>query len=216
MARYTKGALGAFSGKLGNVVGSNWRSIDYLRSLPKPSRKPASPLQLAQRMRFSIAVGFLQPIKDILNIGFSDASLSRTTGYNQGVKSMLKNAVVGEYPDFDIDFQGVELSRGSLAGLVNLSIAEDEPYTLSVSWTSLINRFNSFLDDDVLVLLYNKTKKLFTVYEDVTRGEEEVRIELSESFKDDELVCWTFLVKRDGDTTSNSQYAGMIVVEGAI
>lgn len=214
MARYTKGALGAFSGKLGNVVGSNWRSIDYLRSLPRPSNKPASPLQLAQRLKFGMAVSFLQPIKDVLNIGFSDASLDKSTGYNQAVKSLLENAIIGEYPDFELDFEKIELSKGSLAGLINLSVEEVEPYTLSVSWVSLINRFNSFVDDDVLVLLYNKTKKLFTIYEDITRGEEEVRIEFPDVFEGDELICWTFLVKRDGNTTSNSQYVGTIVMEG--
>ncbi len=214
MARYTKGALGAFSGKLGNVVGSNWRSIDYMRSLPRPSKKPASPLQMAQRMRFAMAVGFLQPIKDVLNVGFSDTVLGTSTGYNQGVKSMLKNGIIGEYPDFEIDFSGVELSKGSLAGLINLQMTESEPSTITVSWESLINRFNSFVDDDVLVLLYNKTKKLFTIYEDMTRGEEEVKIVLSDTFIGDELVCWTFLVKRDGNTTSNSQYVGTIELEG--
>ncbi len=214
MARYSKGALGAFSGKLGNVVGSSWRSIDYLRSLPKPSNKPASPLQLAQRMKFAMTVGFLQPIKDVLNVGFSDVTLSRLTGYNQGVRAMLKNAITGDYPDFEIDFEKIELSRGSLAGLTNLSIEEVEPYILSVSWVSVINRFNSFVDDDVLVLLYNKSKKLFTIYEDMKRGDEEVRIELPQSFVGDELVCWTFLVKRDGDTTSNSQYVGSVMLQG--
>lgn len=214
MARYTKGALGAFSGKLGNVVGSNWRSIDYLRSLPRASKKPATLLQLAQRLKFGMAVSFLQPIKDVLNIGFSDATLGKSTGYNEAVKSMLTNAIVGEYPDFEIDFGGIELSKGSLAGLINLAVEEVEPNTLSVSWVSMINRFNSFADDDVLVLLYNKTKKLFTIYEDVTRGEEEIRIDFPDVFGGDELVCWTFLVKRDGDTTSSSQYVGTIVLEG--
>jgi hypothetical protein len=62
MARYIKGALGAFSGKLGNVVGCCWRHIDYLRSLPKPSKKPATPLQLAQRSKFALAASFLSTI----------------------------------------------------------------------------------------------------------------------------------------------------------
>ncbi len=214
MARYTKGALGAFSGKLGNVVGSNWRSIDYLRSLPKPSNKPASPLQMAQRLKFALAVGFLQPIKDVLNIGFSDANLGKSTGYNQGVRSMLRNSIFGVYPDFEIDFEELELSRGSLNGVFNLIIAEDTPFNLKVSWESLTNRFNSFADDDVLVLLYNKNKKLFTIYEDVARDEEALDIVLSNSFLGDEIVCWVFLIKRDGKTTSNSQCAGTITVAG--
>lgn len=214
MARYNKGALGAFSGKLGNVVGSSWRSIDYLRSLPKPSKKAASPLQMAQRTKFAMAVGFLQPIKDVLNVGFSDVNLNKSSGYNQAVRSMLKNAITGVYPDFEIAFDALVLSRGSLSGVVDLRMEEDVPFNLKVSWESITNRYHSFGDDDVLVLLYNKNKRLFTIYEDINRDEEEVDIPLSESFLGDEMVCWVFLVKRDGDTTSNSQYAGTVTVAG--
>ncbi len=39
MGSYSKGANGTFSGKVGSVVGTSWRSIDYLRSLPKKSKK---------------------------------------------------------------------------------------------------------------------------------------------------------------------------------
>lgn len=37
MATYSKGTNGAFSGKVGRVIGSNWRSTDYLKGLSKKS-----------------------------------------------------------------------------------------------------------------------------------------------------------------------------------
>jgi len=40
MATYSKGANGAFSGKLGRVIGSNWRSTDYLKGLSKIAANP--------------------------------------------------------------------------------------------------------------------------------------------------------------------------------
>ena len=35
MAEIKKGILGGFSGKVGTVVGVNWRGKDIIRSLPK-------------------------------------------------------------------------------------------------------------------------------------------------------------------------------------
>lgn len=214
MARYAKGALGAFSGKLGNVVGSNWRSIDYLRSLPRPSKKPASPLQLAQRLKFAIAVGFLQPIKDVLNVGFGDNKRGRSTGYNEAVKIMLKEAVIGQYPDFEIDYENLTLSKGSLAALISLDFVEESPMNIAITWEYFANSFNSYEDDDVVILIYNKTKKLFSIYEDVQRSDMAFNVAMPNSFDGDELVSWVFLVNRDGETTSPSQFAGEVTLNG--
>lgn len=212
MARYTKGALGAFSGKLGNVVGSNWREIDYLRSLPRPSKKPASPLQLAQRAKFALTISFLSTIKDVLNIGFGDKKLGKSSGYNQAVKSMLHDGIIGTYPDYEIDFEKVIMSKGSLSGLFGLSIVEGNPMELELSWVLYENQYSAFGDDDVVIVLYNETKKLFTIYEESKREDMAFNILMPEVFAGDEIFAWVFLVNRDGETNSNSQFAGSVIL----
>lgn len=214
MARYTKGALGAFSGKLGNIVGSNWRHIDYLRSLPKPSKKPATKRQLEQRAKFALAVTFLSTIKDILNIGFGDSKRGTKTGYNEAVSAMLKNSISGVYPDYEIDYPKVEISRGSLLGLIGLTMSETMPMELTINWQDFTNRFHAFDDDDVVAVLFNETKKLFMVYEEAQRQDGELHIELPAVFNGDEIAVWMFLVNRDGDTTSPSQFAGSLTLMG--
>lgn len=214
MARYTKGALGAFSGKLGNVVGSNWRQIDYLRSLPRPSKKPASLLQMAQRAKFALATSFLSTIRDVLNVGFGDIRRGRSTGYNEATKVMLKSGISGDYPDFEIDYAKVVLSNGSLAQLPSIEFMENGPLSIEFNWESIVNERNSFEDDDVVILLYNKTKNLFSVYEEAKRRDMAFSISMPGSFEGDELVSWVFLVKRDGNTTSSSQYIGEVVLMG--
>ncbi|MGV0847474.1 hypothetical protein ACTS9T_13015 [Empedobacter falsenii] len=39
MAEIKKGILGGFSGKVGTVVGVNWRGKDIINSLPKKSKR---------------------------------------------------------------------------------------------------------------------------------------------------------------------------------
>jgi len=52
MARYSKGATGEFSGKVGRVIGSNWRSTGYLMGLSKKSCKPRTELQPMKAIRY--------------------------------------------------------------------------------------------------------------------------------------------------------------------
>ena len=45
MGTYNKGILGAFSGKVGPVVGATWRGKDVMRSLPKKTNRLATAFQ---------------------------------------------------------------------------------------------------------------------------------------------------------------------------
>ncbi len=73
MAKFLKGILGAFSGKVGTVIGACWKGIDYMRSLPKKSTKPPTQLQLDARYQFNLVTGFLRPISGLIKKGFQSA-----------------------------------------------------------------------------------------------------------------------------------------------
>lgn len=212
MARFIKGINGAYSGKVGNVVGSNWRSIDYVRSVPKRSKKPASVKQLEHRAKFGLIISFIAPIKDIVNIGLSDSNLRKYTGFNLAVKMLLNAAVVGDYPDIRIDYSKVQLSKGPLAELAQLSCEETAPQVISIGWLSVLNRFNSFLDDEVVIIMYDLADKVFSIFEDVTRADEGYTIEMPQNAAGHTMAAWVFVIHRDGIQTSNSQYLGEIVL----
>lgn len=212
MGKFLKGINGAFSGKVGNNIGARWRSVDYMRSLPRPSNKPASDAQLSQRAKFGMAVAFLSPIKDLLNIGFSDLQQTKATGYNVALRQMLQNGLVGDYPNLEIAYEQVNLSRGRLAPLFGLELAETSPGEATLSWQPKMNRFTAFADDEVIVLVYNKNKAFFDIMEQSTRADGSLNIELPTVFSGDELAVWVIMAHREGIVTSNSQYAGSITV----
>jgi hypothetical protein len=207
MATYSKGANGAFSGKVGSIIGSNWRGVDYLRSLPKKSNKPTSDLQLAQRNKFALAPLYLSPIKDILNIGFKDKLLNKTTGYNAAVKIFLNQAIGGDYPDFVIDFSQIVLSKGSLSVFHALSAAL-KGTDLLINWKSFPNRYNAFDDDMLVVVLFNDTKKMYLVYEEAQRSMLTYTAVIGANFTGDVFYGWAFAVKRENNVVANSQYLG--------
>jgi hypothetical protein len=54
------GILGGLSGKVGNVVGGNWKGISYLRALPSHVTQANSYAQLSARQKMSLVNRFLK------------------------------------------------------------------------------------------------------------------------------------------------------------
>lgn len=212
MAVFKKGINGAFSGTIGSTVGASWRHINYMRSLPKPSKKPATLGQLAQRARFALAVNFLRSIKPLLNLGFSDKMQGRKTGYNRALQLMIGRAIAGEYPDYTVDYAEVMLAQGGLAPAMSAVLEQTATGQLRLSWEPTTNKYTSFADDEVVTVVYNVSKRFMNVYDGTERSAGSVDISLPASFVGDELVAWAFMVHRDGEKTSDSVFAGTVVL----
>lgn len=215
MAVFKKGINGAFSGTIGNTVGASWRHINYMRSLPKPSKKPASPAQVAQRAKFALAVSFLRSIKPLLNLGFSDKLQGKQTGYNRALQVMISTAISGEYPDYIVDYAEVMLAQGGLGAATSAVLEQTGPGQITLSWDVLTNKYTSFADDELVAVVYNVSKRFMNVYDGTERSAGSLDIALPPSFAGDELVAWAFMVNRDGEKTSDSVFAGTVVVADA-
>ena len=114
MGTFSKGILGGFSGKVGNVVGARWRGKDIMRSLPQRGKYTPTQAQTDQRERFTTAVQFLTPIKEILSAYFGKAqgdksSFNLATGYH--IKSALVPDPLGGYA---INYPKVLIGKGNL------------------------------------------------------------------------------------------------------
>lgn len=212
MARFIKGIHGSYQGKVGSVVGSSWRGIDYVRSLPKRSSKAASEGQMAQRIKFGMTTSFLKSIKDVLMLGYSDSKQKGKTGYNVAFQHFIKNAILGTYPNYTINYAAVQIASGSLATLMGLEVLEVFPKVLNVNWDPVGNRFNAFDDDQVFVVLYNPADHLFFAYEGMTRIDATMEITLPDSYTGKTIVGWIFNIHRDGLITSSSQYLGEFIL----
>ena len=70
MGTIKKGILGGFSGKVGTVVGANWKSISYMCSLPQKVKNPRTVGQRSQRSKFSLTLKLLQPMTAFLRTGW--------------------------------------------------------------------------------------------------------------------------------------------------
>ncbi len=70
MGNIKQGILGGFSGKVGTVVGSNWKGISYMRAIAPSIRDARTAKQLAQREKFKLVLGFLRSVQSYVRVGF--------------------------------------------------------------------------------------------------------------------------------------------------
>ena len=76
MAKSTNGFSGGFSGRLGNVIGYEWRGRKCVRSMPSHYRDAQTPRQLAHRALFKATVSFATKARRIIDKGLRQASLN--------------------------------------------------------------------------------------------------------------------------------------------
>ncbi|MGK6352210.1 DUF6266 family protein [Parapedobacter sp. DT-150] len=77
-----RGANGGFKGKAGSVVGSSWKSIDYIKGLYKKRTKPATEEQLMQQTKFTLLMRFLLPLKVFVRVGYGQRKTDTHTPMN--------------------------------------------------------------------------------------------------------------------------------------
>jgi hypothetical protein len=134
MGTINKGILGGFSGKVGTVVGGTWKGIEYMRSKGNRGNFTATNAQATQQMKFAMAIRFVTSISGLVAIGFRNYATKKTAG-NSAVSYLLKNAIVGTYPNLGIAYADVLVTRGDLPNVLAPTVTMDAGGQLSYSWT---------------------------------------------------------------------------------
>lgn len=206
MAELTNGPLGSISGKVGNVIASNWRDISYLRGLSKRSSKEPTELQLITRMKFRLMLAFLSPIKQVIDLGFKNKYTGRSTAFNLALQANLQ-AISGIYPDLAVDLSKVVLSTGNLVRCADPVMEATVPDVLTVRWAELGQAQEQYMSDIVTIVLYNPEKEVHAIYSGTAvRGDYQMELNLPESFSGDEVHGYIFFTNEAGNKNSKSVY----------
>ena len=133
MAKSNWGITSGFIGKLGNVVGFNWKGTNVQRSNPVSASKSRTKEQTLHRSRFALITHAGGDLYDAIYAGFrNEARNRRTTQNGLFVKVNLEN-VIGDDPTLLVlDYEHLQLSYGKLLG-VAFGEAEVNGNVLSVS-----------------------------------------------------------------------------------
>jgi len=211
MGKFQNGTLGISKGKVGNVIVSNWRDIDYIRGLSKKSTVPASEAQVLQRKRFSILAKFLLPVSKFLNMGFAAKNLKVATQFTYAMQHNMANGAVTDTEPVSIVYDRVLLSDGDLRTpkAVNVEVTAD---ALNITWSSTVKELtNASETDRAYVLVYNVNQDDFTSLDteaDRQSGAGVVTLEDAEA--GDVGHVWMFFASADGTKVSKTVYAGGI------
>lgn len=201
-----KGSIfGKLSGKIGNVVVFERNGVQVVRSNPK-QKDPETPAQLAHRTKFSLINKGLSPLCKIINVGYRNSEKN----YRKLVGEAYHNAVIGEYPDFKLDYSRVQIAEGKLQLPANVAIKTEEgSNTVALSWDPIIaERSQPGRESDLvnIVCLNSDCLTEEHTYNAARRSEGKTTFELPVGWKLKDLNFWLFLSSYDLSENSNSMY----------
>lgn len=210
MAIINQGILGGFSGKIGNVVGGNWKGINYMRIFTKPTN-PNTDKQINQRTKFTTALNFLQPITPFIRVGYK-LFTDKQTAFNAAMSQVLTNGIIGEVPNLELDYSAVSVSKGTLTPALNplLSYTNGE---INITWEDNSGTGTAKETDKAMYVIYNGAKS-DTVFETVgaARSDKNQVVDLPIEWVGDIVHSYLAFITSDGKNVSNSSYLGSVVV----
>ncbi len=212
MGTYNKGILGAFSGKVGPVVGATWRGKEVMRSLPKKSNRLATAFQQQQRSKFAMTTVFLGGIQPVIKRYFgNDTGLK--TRRNQAMSYLMKEAIVFNDPDYEWDYTKVLISKGDLLGINNGAVTAGTGQNLDFSWADNSGQGEAEVTDKLVVVVYEPTSKA-TVYSlnAGSRSSGSATLELPNFLSGLEVQVWAAFVSTDDKLFATSLYLGAVTV----
>jgi len=212
MAEFNSLTFGTISGRHGSAVATTTKNGKSILRVFRKSVDAKTDKQVAHRNKFSFAVAFLSPMRDILNDTFKNKG-----GYNYGFALAMKSAIVGNAPDFEVDYSKLYFAEGSLIPAKELVVTKTAAGKLKLNWnTSNINAIvkgGAKANESVNVVLYNETEKESMFLENVVeRITAEAEVECPDYWTGGKVHCWLYFSRPDGCMNSLSAYSGNVVL----
>lgn len=212
MGRMQRGILGGFVGKVGTVIGSQRNGMDIISSLPKKSSKAATQDQKDVRNKFGMAIAFMQPINQVLRLGFKSSD-PRLSPINLAVSYFIKNAITGATDAYEIDYPNVLISKGELSPGWNTLATATDPQEVKIGWTNTTSSGLAQPDDEVLAVVYNASKgQHLMAIGGIMRSAGELVLEMPLDYTGDVVHSWLAFISKDKKLKSTSSYAGLVTI----
>lgn len=211
MANFKKGILGGFSGKVGTVIGGNWKGIDYMRSLSSRGNRSLSAAQVVQTAKFTLTIRFIQSMGGLINITFRNFA-NKMTIYNSAVSYTLKHAINGSYPNFGISYADVLVSRGDLPNATAPAATASPGSIITYNWANNSGTGMATGSDKDILVAYEPSSNS-TMYSTGTAGRDALTYTLNlASFRGKTVHTYIGFISASGKEIANSIYTGEVVV----
>jgi len=211
MGKIKQGILGGFSGTVGSVVGGSWKGINYMRGKAASIKNPQTLQQMQQRNKFAVAAFVLQPITAFIRVGFKRYAHKKTE-FNAAMSYTIRNAIVGDYPDYMIDFESLLVSRGSLTG-ANSGTATPVSGKIKLEWEDNSGIGEAKPTDKALAVAINPAKgEAAYITEGAPRSAKTEDLMVSPYWAGDDVEVYLAFISEDGKDVASSSYLGTVTV----
>lgn len=210
MAILKNGIFGRISGKIGSLVASSWKGINYVRTRPEVIKgAPVSPARKAAQEKLTYLSKLLSLFYSYLVIGFKHKAVQQTE-LNAAFSANYHTAVLGSYPDLSIDYSKLTLSSGRLPLLSSLTWSYGADGVIQVDWTSDPHQPGSY-DDQVMLILYSEKRKIVDGFIGrVLRRDHQCSFTPDTRMKGAKVHLYVFVASFSRHLVSNSEYLGAI------
>lgn len=213
LAIIKNGILGPGSGKVGPVVMVQRNGKSYLRAVETSRKDPNTAAQQKQRNFYKDVVDFLTPICSYIDKGIVPYD-KNTTSYNVALSQIMKEASVETEEAKSIDYSKVEVSKGSLRGVDNVTATYSDG-KMTFSWvddSSEEERVSA--SDNVMPMVYNidKQRAVFKL-KSFTRSDASAVLDVPSHWSGDKVVAYVGVRNDELNKCSDSIYLGEYVID---
>lgn len=210
MARINQGILGGFSGKIGNVVGSSWKGIAVMKTLPLSVANPRTAKQVSQRTAFAdsielaqiLLVGIIKPLWDRFAVKMS--------GFNSFVRSFVLIKAGSDLAS------KVKIAQGQMGLITELSgIIDVSDNKLQLTWIDDSGEGLKLGSDEIYVVVLDSNLKYIGQASAVAKRENEgCTVDLSvQTVSATAYNVYVAARREDGTVVSDTNYLSVTATD---
>jgi hypothetical protein len=237
MGRRGKGSiLGHIVGKVSTVVLKDWKGVSVVQGVPVPRRnqRVKTEKESEQHDLFNLVGRFLGRALRAINLGYQQHKNAEMTPLNAATSYNMLHAVVGQYPDLQLDFKKVRFSNPihKTENGWNIKLVGDEQTHPYLTWE--LNSFperTTLRDDRLVVLCYYKLQNKVVPF--ITDTERHIGFFKLLVFRNpfesillpdgttvtrempdlNEIHCWVYFISADRKRVSETEYLGQVFMK---
>jgi hypothetical protein len=200
-----QGIFGSVSGKIGNLIGSSWKGIAVLKTMPASVANPKTAGQIAQRTKMTNVVAFAQLILATIIKPLWDRFSVQMSGFNDFVSTNLQ--LFGS--DVPYPAENLVISKGKMdSTTITSAIAVQNTKDVTINWTDDSGSGYKLATDLAYIVAVNGTQSDVCAGGGlITRASGTATISFNDNMLlGDGLYLYLAFRRADGTIVSNTAY----------
>ncbi|MCY1522684.1 hypothetical protein D9M68_575490 [compost metagenome] len=209
MAKIKDGILGPFSGKVGTVIGGMWKTVAYIRAVPKTKtkrRRTARQIATQEKMRF--INNFLVPFHPYITVGLVNEAANKTE-ISAAFSLNYHTTFSGTDPNISIDYSKFIFIKGTLPMVTDMVVTLVDG-VVQITWKSENGKVAHFNDQMMVVLYSNQLNEADGFTGGVNRSAKKCSIPLKQRFIGKEIHVYISITSIDRKRIANNVYLGKL------